>query len=147
MLNKPLSTVCYTLLFCHVYLALELFLFFFFSYTSLLEYAMAVAEQEKLCFVLIHANTVALCLLLAFWMVKQLAFHPASYRPKMRHYVVWRLWSLLINGIFNGLSGSVLCRSMGKGERSIQKNELIWIHIGKLIDIPVKAFNEWSHKW
>lgn len=85
-------------------LALELFPFFFFSYTSLLKYAMAVAEQEELCFVLIHVNTVALCSLLAFWMVKQLAFHPASYRPNMRHYVVWRLWSLLINGIFNGLS-------------------------------------------
>lgn len=85
-------------------LALELFPFFFFSYTSLLKRAMAVAEQEELCFVLIHVNTVALCSLLAFWMVKQLAFHPASYRPNMRHYVVWRLWSLLINGIFNGLS-------------------------------------------
>lgn len=63
-------------------LALELLSFFFFSYTSLVKYAVAVAEQEELCFVLIHANMVALCSLLAFWMVEQLAFHLASYRPK-----------------------------------------------------------------
>ncbi|NXA73746.1 MICA3 monooxygenase, partial [Thryothorus ludovicianus] len=49
--------------------ALELCSFFFFSYTSLVEFAVAVAEQGELCLVLIHANMVALCSrLLSGWL-------------------------------------------------------------------------------
>lgn len=80
MHNKPSAAVAICFYFA-LGQALELFPFFV-SYTSLVKYAVAVAEQEELCFVLIDANMVALCSLLAFWMVKQLAFHLASYRPK-----------------------------------------------------------------
>lgn len=45
------------------------------------------------------------------------------------------------------LNGSVLYRSMGKEKIGTQKDRLIWIHIDKLIDIPVQALNELSHKW
>lgn len=46
--------------------ALGLFSFFFSSYTSLVKNAVAAAEQEELCLVLIHANMVALCSPLCF---------------------------------------------------------------------------------